>query len=58
MAILYAESGEFDRKRFSPPIDADTPGDFFADHGDVAVLKTRDKITQPDGFGFTGDSQR
>ena len=29
LAILYADRGEFDRKRFSPPIDADTPGDFF-----------------------------
>ena len=28
------------RKRFSPPIDVDTPGDFFVDRGDVAVLKT------------------
>ena len=29
------------RKRFSPPTDADTPGDsVFADRGDVAVLKT------------------
>ena len=28
------------RKRFSLAIDADTPGDFFADRGDVAVLKT------------------
>ena len=30
LPILYADRGEFDRKRFSPPIaDADTPGDFF-----------------------------
>ena len=28
LAILYADRGEFDRKRLSPPIDADTPGDF------------------------------
>ena len=31
LPILYADRGEFDRKRFSPPIaDADTPGDFFS----------------------------
>ena len=33
LAILYADCGEFDRQRnsqrFSPPIDADTLGDFF-----------------------------
>ena len=51
MAILYAESGEFDRKRFSPPIDVDTPGDFFADHGDVAVLKTH-VIKSPNLMGL------
>ena len=34
LAILYADRGELitseNRKQFSPPIDADTPGDFFA----------------------------
>ena len=41
-AILFADRGEFNRqpaktcKRFSPPIDADTPGDFFADPGDCS----------------------
>ena len=35
LAILYADRGDFDRncknrQRFSPPIDADTPGNFFS----------------------------
>ena len=37
LAILYADRGEFDRQRKSQAIDADTPGDFFADRGDVAL---------------------
>ena len=41
LAILYAHHGEFDRQRkrlrFSPPIDADTSGEFFADRDDVAL---------------------
>ena len=55
LAILYADRGEFDlsenRLRFSPPIDADTPGDFFADRGDVAVLKTH-VIKSPNLMGW------
>ena len=39
LAILYVNCGEFDRKRFSPSIDADTLVDFFANCGDVAILK-------------------
>ena len=29
LAILYADRGEFDHQRTSPPIEADTPGDIF-----------------------------
>ena len=38
----------------SPPIDADTLSDFFRppDCGDVAVLKSCDKIAQPDGLAL------
>ena len=39
------------RKRFSSPIDADTPGDFFANRGDVAVLKTH-MIKSPNLMGW------
>ena len=48
-AILYADRREFDRKRFSPPIDADTPGNFFTDRGYAALQRCScDKIAQPD----------
>ena len=43
--------GEFDRQRKSQAIDADTPGDFFADRGDMAVLKTR-MIKPPNLMGW------
>ena len=58
LAILYPNRGESDRqrsdrKRFSPPIDLDTPGSFSADRGDVAVLKIScDKIAKPDGLAL------
>ena len=47
--ILYADRGEFGRQRFSPPIDVDTPSDFF--RGDVAVLKTH-AIKSPNLMGW------
>ena len=39
------------RKRFSPPIDADTPAIFFANRSDVAVLKSH-MITSPNPMGW------
>ena len=49
MAILHADRGEFDRQRFSPPIDADTPGDFFRRSRRCGSFENScDKIAQPD----------
>ena len=60
LANLYADRGEFDRQRFSPPIDADTTGDFFRRSRrcgtstlfpgsiDGRFEKSCDKIPQPD----------
>ena len=48
LAILYADRGEFDRKRFSPTIGVDTLGDFFADYG--SFKNSCDIIAQPDGL--------
>ena len=60
LSILYADRSEFERKRFSPPIDTGTPGDFFrrSRQGGTSTLfpgsiegrfKTSgDKISQPD----------
>ena len=51
LAILYADRGEFDRKRFSPPIDADTLGDFFRRSQRCGSFENScDKIAQPDGL--------
>ena len=41
------------RKRFSPPIDADTPGDFFRRSRRCGSFENScDKIAQPDGFAL------
>ena len=53
LAILYADRGEFDRKRFSPPIDADTPGDFFRRSRRCGSFENScDKIAQPGGLAL------
>ena len=53
LAILYADRGEFDRRRFSPPIDADTPGDFFRQSRRCGSFENScDKIAQPDGLAL------
>ena len=41
------------RKRFSPPIDADTPGDFFRQSRRCGSFENScDKIAQPDGLAL------
>ena len=54
LAILYADRGEFDRQRkFSPPIDADTPGNFFRWSRRCGSFENScDKIAQPDGLAL------
>ena len=53
VAILYADLGKFDRKRFSPPIDADRPGDFFRRSRRCGSFqKSCDKIAQPDSLAL------
>ena len=53
LTILYADHGEFDRKRFTPPINADTPGDFFRRSRRCGSFeKSCDKIAQPDGLAL------
>ena len=53
LVILYADRGEFDRKRFSPPIDADTLGDFFRRSRRCGSFENScDKIAQPDGLAL------
>ena len=48
-ALLYADRGEFDRQRFSPPIDVDTPRDFFFRRSQRcgSFENSCDKIAQP-----------
>ena len=53
LAISYDDRGEFDRKRFSLPIDANTLGDFFRRSRQCGSFeKSYDKIAQPDGFAL------
>ena len=53
LAILYADRDEFERQRFSPPIDADTPGDFFRRSQRCGSFENScDKIAQPDGLAL------
>ena len=53
LAILYADRGEFDRKRFSSPIDADTLGDFFRRSRRCGSFeKSCNNSAQPDGLAL------
>ena len=51
MDVLYADRGEFGRQRFSPPIDVDTPSDFFSRQCGSSE-NSCDKIAQPDGLAL------
>ena len=53
LTILFADRGEFDRKRFTSPINADTPADFFRRSRRCGNFKKScDKIVEPDGLAL------